>query len=147
MAQTVFNVAKARIANGSLDLDTSGLSMLLLKTTAAGAYNPDLDTVSALLAVGGVAECDFTNYVRKSLGTVTVTEDDTNDRANVDAANITWTAAGGATNNTPVAAVIYQDGASDAARYLVGYYDTNFGSTATNGGDFTINISDFLRLA
>lgn len=146
MAETVYNVAKARMANGSLDLDTSTVRMMLLKTTAAGAFDPDLNTVAGLLAVGSVAECDFTNYARKTL-TVTVTEDDTNNRANVDAADVTWTAAGGTTNNTPVAAVIYQDGATDADRYLISYHDTGFGSIATNSGDYTVQINDFLRIS
>jgi hypothetical protein len=146
MAQVMYNVAKARLANGSLDLDTSTIRMLLLKTTAAGAYSPDLDTVAALLAVGSVAECDFTNYARKTL-TVSVTEDDANDRANIDADNQTWTNAGGASNNTPVAAVIYQFGTNDSDSYLIGYYDTGFGSIATNGGNYTVTISDFLRFA
>lgn len=135
------------MANGSLDLDTSTVGILLLRTTAAGAFDPDLDTVTALLAVGSVLEANFTNYARKTGLTATVTEDDANNRANVDLANQTWTAAGGAANNTPVAAVVFQDGAGDGTRYLISYHDTNFGSVATNGGDYTINISDFLRIA
>ncbi|TXH51195.1 MAG: hypothetical protein E6Q97_18910 [Desulfurellales bacterium] len=147
MSQVVYNTAKHRLANGSLDLDTDTIKMLLLKTTAAGAYDPDLDTVSELLAVGSVAECDFTNYVRKTLASVTATQDDANNRANVDADNVTWPSAGGAINNTPAAAVIYEhvDG-TNANDRLIGYYDTNFGTVATNGGDFTITIADFLRI-
>lgn len=144
----VYNVAKARIASGATDLDTSTLKMLLLKTTAAGASNPDLQSVTQLKAVAGVAECDFTGYVRKTLTTVTVTQDDTNDRANVDAANVTWDPAGGATNNTPVAAAIYHDvDGTDANSRLISYHDTNFGVTATNGSPFTVNVADFVRLA
>lgn len=147
MADIVYNVAKTRIATGATDLDTSTLKMLLLKTTAAGAFNPDLVSVTALKAVGGVAEADFTGYVRKTLTSVTAAQDDTNDRANVDAANITWDPAGGATNNTPVAAVIYHDvDGTDANSKLVAYYDTNFGVIATNGSPYTVNIADFLRL-
>lgn len=147
MSQVVYNRAKDDMAEAYLSGRT--LKMLLLKTTAAGAFSPDIDTVAALLAVGSVAECDFTNYSRKTLASVTSTEDDTNDRANIDAANITWTAAGGALNNTPAAAVIYDatTDTSDSTRILVAYYDTNFGSVATNGGDYTVNITDFLRLA
>ena len=146
MAQTVYNIAKSRMASGDLDLNTDTLGMLLLKTTAAGAFNPDVDDIAELLAVATVAECDFTNYVRKTfVGTVTV--DNTNDRANIDAANVTWTTAGGALNNTPVAAVIYEELGVDSADIPIAYYDTNFGSVATNGGDFTVNITDFLRVA
>ncbi|PYS90496.1 MAG: hypothetical protein DMF62_04855 [Acidobacteria bacterium] len=147
MADTVYNVAKARVASGATDLDTSTLKMLLLKTTAAGAFNPDLVSVTALKAVSGVVEADFTGYVRKTLTSVTVTQDDTNDRANVDSANVTWDPAGGATNNTPVAAVIYHDvDGTDANSKLVSYHDTNFGVTATNGSPYTVNIADFVRL-
>lgn len=147
MSQVAYNTAKHRLANGSLDLDTDTIKMLLLKATAAGAYDPDLDTVAELLAVGSVAECDFTNYTRKTLSSLAATQDDTNNRANVDAADVTWSSAGGATNNTPVAAVLYEhvDG-TDANDRLIGYYDTNFGTVATNGGDYTITIADFLRI-
>jgi hypothetical protein len=146
MAETVYNVAKTRIATGATDLDTHTLKMLLLKTTAAGAFNPDLDSVTELLAVGGVVECDFTGYVRKTLTSVTATQDDVNNRANIDAVNVTWDPAGGATNNTPVAAVIYHDvDGTDANSRLISYHDTNFGTTATNGSPYTVNVADFLR--
>lgn len=145
MAQVIYNRAKDDMMEAWLSGRT--LKCLLLKTTAAGAYSPDIDTVTALLAVGSVAECDFTNYVRKTLASLTSTEDDTNDRANVDAASITWTAAGGASNNTPAALVIYDatTDTNDGTRILVGYYDTGF-TVATNGGDYVVAITDFLRL-
>jgi hypothetical protein len=146
VAQVIYNRTKDDMAEAYLSGKT--LKMLLLKTTVAGCYDPDIDTVAALISAGGV-RCDFTNYTDKTLASLTSTEDDTNDRANVDAASVTWTAAGGATNNTPVAAVIYNatTDTNDTTRILIGYYDTNFGSVATNGGDYTVNINDFLRLA
>lgn len=145
MAETTYNRAKDDMAEAYIAGRT--FKMLLLKTTAAGAFNPDIDTVTALLAVATVAECDFTNYSRKTLASLTATEDDTNNRANVDAANVTWTAAGGASNNTPVAAVIYDatTDTNDGTRILVAYYDTGF-SVATNGGDYVVSIADWLRL-
>ncbi len=140
MAETVFQQAKLLPpANGST------IGILLVKTTAAGAFDPDLDFVSQLLAVGTVAECDFTNYARKTF-TVTAAVDDTNNRANFDGPNQTWTAAGGTTNNTPVAAVLYGNtGGADSAKNLISYHDTGF-TVATNGGDYTVNITDFLRI-
>jgi len=146
MADTVYNIAKARMASGDLDLNADTIRMLLLKTTAAGAYDPDLTSVAAVLAVGSVAECDFTNYVRKDLASLTVTANNTDNRADVDAANVTWTAAGGAANNTPAAALIYEFITNDAGSFPISYHDTNFASVATNGGDYTVTIADFLRL-
>lgn len=148
MSQIAYNIFKNRLASGLFVAGTTPVKMLLLKTTAAGAFNPDLTTVTAVLAVGGVAECDFTNYARKTLASVTTAVDNTNDRANVDAANPVESSAGGATNNTPVAALLYDatTDTNDGTRIPMLYFDTNFGSTATNGADLTITIADFLRL-
>lgn len=145
MTEVWFNKPK----NDAMTAWLSGrtLKAMLLKTTAAGARDPDVATVTALLAVGGVAECDFTNYVRKTLASLTATLDNTNDRSAVDSASLTWTSAGGATNNTPAALVIIDCtvDTNDGTRVPVGYYDTNFGTIATNGADWVVNISDFLR--
>lgn len=147
MSEVTYNVAKARLATGALDLDSDTIKVLLLKVAPAGCSNPDIDTVTALLAVSTAAECDFTNYVRKTLGSAAVTEDDTNNRADVDYANVTWGAAGGASNNTPAAMVVYEDvDGTDANSRLVSYHDTGFGVTATNGGDWTAVIAPLLRI-
>lgn len=141
MAEVVYNNAKGR------DLSSGTYKMLLLKTAPAGCANPDLDTITALLAVSTAAECDFTNYVRKTLASVTRTVDDTNDRVAFDASDVTWTSAGGASNNTPAAAVIYLDvDGTDANAVPMTYHDTGFGVTATNGGNFVVAISDFARV-
>lgn len=124
----------------------STVKVLLLKVAPAGCFDPDLDTVAQLLAVSTAAECDFTNYARKTLASVTATEVDGSDWAALDAANVVWTSAGGATNNTPAAAAYYDEGGgTDATRILVGVTSTGFGSTTTNGGDLTYAIPDFLH--
>ena len=61
MAVVVTNRAKRDVANGSLDLDTADLRVLLLRVNPdgalpAGAIDPDLTTVSGLLAVSTVVE-------------------------------------------------------------------------------------------
>lgn len=141
MAEVLYNNAKGK------DLSSGTLKMLLLKTAPAGCSNPDLDTITALLAVSTAAECDFTNYARKTLASVTRTVNDTSDRVDFDAASVTWTSAGGASNNTPVAAVIYLDvDGSDGNAVPYSFHDTGF-SVATNGGDYTVAIADFARIS
>lgn len=135
MATTVFNVAKGKMADGSLDLDTTDVRTLLLKVAPAGAQDPDLATITALLAVSTTAECDFTNYARKgALAGRSVSVDNANDRAQVAASTQTWTAAGGASNNTIVAAVHYIEGATDTLRIPVSI--DVFTGVTTNGSDF-----------
>lgn len=144
MAQVVYNRFKQRVASGQTDLDSANIRCLILEATAAGAFSPDIDTVSALLAVGSVVEATGTGAVRKTV-TLTVTEDDTNDRANIAlSSSVVWT---GANWGDAVAVVFYDEGGgTDGTRHLIAYYDTGLPIT-TNGGDFTINAGDILRLA
>ncbi|MDX2006572.1 MAG: hypothetical protein SFU83_14965 [Meiothermus sp.] len=147
MAQVIYNRYKARQsqvfwAGASAP---SGFTALLLEATVSGAWDPDLNTVADLLAVSGVTEMSGGSYARQSLASLTATEDDTNDRVNIDAANLTFGAVSG---KSALALVIFENGASDAARNLVGYYDTGFGTLQTPmAGGLTVNITDFLRNA
>lgn len=148
MAEKVFNRYKARSVAGATVIGTSTIKALLLETTAAGAYDPDVATVSALLAIGGVAEMVATNYVRKTV-TLTSAQDDANDRANVTLTAVTWTALGIASgaDGSIVAVVFYDEGGgTDATRYLISYHDTGF-PVITNGGDFTLNAGDVDRVS
>lgn len=137
MAETAYNVMKGK------DLSSGTVRCLLLKTTAAGAFDPDIATITALLAVATVEECDFTNYVRKTV-TVTRTVDNSNNRVNFDVDDIVWDTAGGVSNNTPVALVFYLFDTDDSSSLPISYHDSNF-STATNGADYTVAVADFCR--
>ena len=144
MAQVVYNRFKQRVATAQIDLDSANIRCLILEATAAGAFDPDLDTVTALLAVGSVVEATGTGAGRRT-ATLTVTEDDTNNRANIALSSaVTWT---GANWGDAVAVVFYDEGSgTDGTRQLIAYYDTGLPIT-TNGGDLTINTGDILRLA
>lgn len=107
MADFVYNVAKGKVAEKIADGAT--IKLLVLKAAAADSVLIDLDTVSAILANGSTTEADFTNYARATLASLSATPDDANDRMDVDAADVTFTSAGGASNNTTTDAVIYED--------------------------------------
>lgn len=104
MANFVFNVGKGRIRQ--LILDGADLRALVLKAADTDSAMQDVDTVAALLA-GAADEADFTNYARVTLASETTTVDDTGNDVNADAADITFTSAGGASNNTTTDLVIY----------------------------------------
>jgi hypothetical protein len=109
MADFVFNVALGRVRTyfDNVDSNTpanSAIVAVLLKSTGLEADGTlrDYDTLSALLAAAN-DEADFTNYARKTLTDSDIgpfAQDDTNDRFDIDIADLTWTTAGGATNNT-----------------------------------------------
>jgi hypothetical protein len=104
----------------------------------------DLDTVDAFLTLTGVDEPVAGWYSRKNLTRTNAAEDDTNNRVNLDAADVTWTAA---TAGTSIYGAFYYDATTDTndtTRLLMGVI--LFGSVVpTNGSDLTLTITDLIR--
>lgn len=114
--------------------------------TAAEVAN--LDTVTGLLAVASVDEATGGSYARQNLTSVTATEDDTNDRVNLDAANATFTAvaAGAEIYGGFISQGTGVDGDDLISVFIL--RDSGSGSGVTpNGSDITATISDFARLS
>lgn len=143
MAELSYNRGKARMAQVYFGgaAAPSGFGVLLLSATVAAARNPDLNTVADLLAVAGVAEVVGGAYARQNLAAITVTEDDANDRANVDAGDVAFGAVAGV---SAVAAVLFEQGANDGARHLISYHDTGFPKPLDGG--LNLQIADFFRV-
>lgn len=140
MADTIYDLYKERSVSGLTVIGTTTIKALILKTTAAGAFAKSIATVTALLAVGTVAEAAFTNYSRKTV-VLTSALNGGADRAEISTPSVTWTALGvaGGGDGSVVAIVFYDEGGgTDATRIPIAYYDTGLG-VITNGGDFTIN--------
>lgn len=104
----------------------------------------DLNTVDDLLVITSVDEPAGGWYSRKNLSRTNAAEDDTNNRVNLDAADVTWTAATAGTN---VYGAFYYDATTDTndtTRILMGVI--LFGSVVpTNGSDLTLTIADLIR--
>ena len=140
MAETVYNVAKAQLMNGSLDLDTDDIRSLLL--TGAVTIDPDHATVSAV--VGANTEASDASYARVALTAEAVTQDDVNDRADFDADDINY---GSLDNETPTAILIYKHVTNDADSIPISIHDTNFGAAANGAGYTVTTANDILRLS
>jgi len=137
MADFVYNQGLGRVAQKAADGAT--LKLMVLKAAGTDAALKDLDTVAAVLAEGSTTEADFTNYARPTLANVSVTVDDTGDAVSVDCDDITFTSAGGATNNTTTDAIIYEDvDGSDANAIPLVQLDAVF---TTDGNDVTLQIN------
>lgn len=131
------------------DAGSTAIKMGLLAGTQPAALDTaaevaDLDTVAGLLA--SATEATFTSYTRKDLTRSAVAEDDANDRVNLDAADVVWSPAGGATNNTVVGAFFYDatTDTDDTSRLLISV-DWFASSITTNGGSLTYAITDLYR--
>src|SRR5215467_9810875 len=95
MGNFVFNIAKGMIAYYA-SLPATNDALIAIPIEASGVVSDatmiDYDDVATLLAG---ATNEQSTMGRKTLASVTVTVDDTNDRVNLDCADITWTAATG----------------------------------------------------
>jgi hypothetical protein len=143
VADIVFNVALGRVAYyASLPAANDGLVMVPIETTGivGDATMRDYDTLSDLLAG---ASNEQTTMGRKALASVTVTVNDTNDRVDLDCADVTWTAA---TGNAISALVICYDpdttGGTDADIIPLSKHDF---VVTPDGSDVTATVTDFLR--
>jgi hypothetical protein len=100
----------------------------------------DYDDLATLLAG---ASNEQTTMGRKTLTGVTATVDDTNDRVNIDCADVTWTAAtGNAIGAVVIGYVPDTTAPSDAAVIPLTKHDVTM---TPDGSDFTLTISDFAR--
>jgi hypothetical protein len=143
MANFFYNRAARKIADGTIALSTDTLKVMLV--TSVYTPNRDHDFVDAGGASDPIdAELSGTGYVgglggagRKTLTTKTFSEDDANDRGEMDCDDITWTAINA---GTAAAAIVIREGGSDAASELIAYIDSGFPKT-TNGGDLTLQIN------
>ena len=139
MTDTVANIAKGKVAYyAGLPAANDALKAIPLETTGLEADGTlqDYDTVAALLAG---ASNEQTTMGRKTLASVTVTVDDTNDRVDVDCADPTWTAA---TGNAISAIVICYDPDTTAGTDadLVPLVKLDAAATPA-GGDITYQVA------
>lgn len=147
------NRGRLLLVQGTWD-DSAGtaIGIGLLKVQGAAADTQvevdDLNTVNDLIVTAGCTECDFTNYARKNLSRTNWAEDDANNRAQAVASIVTWTAAGGASNNTIVGAFFYDKATdtNDTTRQLISV-DWFASSITTNGGDYSYDPSSGLYRA
>ncbi len=132
----VYTRGKLAMTDGTLGAagwTTGGANIGVLLVTSSYTYDPDHDFVSDItneLSGGG--------YVRQTgLASRTVAENDTNDRIEYDAADVTFPSLDLAAGQ-PAAAIVYNNApGSDATRQLLARV-TLPGAPAPNGGDYTI---------
>lgn len=152
MSHFLTNRGKLLIAQGAWDDDTAALIRLGLCSGASVPVAIDTQAeINPLNFVGDLiptlaTEATFTNYARQNLSRTNAAEDDTNNRVNIDAADVTFTTAGGATNNTIWGGFIFEFITNDAASPLLSVFAFATPIT-TNGSNLTLTIADLYRLS
>lgn len=143
MADFVFNIAKGKVAYyGTLPATNDALIVIPIESSGveADATIQDYDDVAAILAA---TTNEQTTMGRKTITSVTVTVDDTNNRVDVDIADITWT---GATGNAISDLLIAYDpdttGGTDSSLIPLTWHDF---SITPDGSDVTATVANFFR--
>lgn len=143
MGSFVFNIAKGKIAYYA-GLPASADALIAIPIEASGVVADatliDIDDVATLLAG---ATNEQSTMGRKTLASVSVTVDDTNDRVALDSADITWL---GATGNAISDILICYDPdtgtGTDADLIPLSWHDF---SATPDGTDITATVTDFAR--
>ena len=140
MANALYNIYKQEVQKGSYAYLTDTIKVALVTS----AYTVNIDSHANFSDITN--EVSGTGYTAggATLGTKTATQDNTNDRGVLDAADTTWTTS----TITARGAVIYRDSGTPSTSKLMGYVD--FGSDKSSSGtDFTIqwNASGITYLA
>ena len=142
MANFLYNRAARRIFDGNLNLATSTLKLMLVDSGYTA--NRDHDFVGSGAGTPGGEELSGTGYAagfggagRRTIANKAFSEDDVNDRAEMDCDDVTWTVINA---GTAAAAILIKEGTSDADSELIAFFDSGFPVT-TNGGDLTLQVN------
>ena len=138
MASGGYSRGVLRVQDGTVDLDTTPTKIGL----AISTYAPDPDESSLTTFAASEATCTgytggFGGAGRKS-ATITLTEQTANNRVVDIITDLTWTALGGAVNNTLRYAVWLREITNDASSVPIGYFQFTADVT-TNGSDILVD--------
>ena len=137
----IYNNFKETIMHGVYNLANAGDE---LHITLHTSYVPNIDAAHSVWADAGVSSTEYGTAdgytaLGKILANQAVTQDDANDRADLDADDVTWTSLGALTPATPSDAILWDTApTSPQADPLICYWE--LGSTATNGGDYKLEF-------
>lgn len=129
------------VLNGGIDLDTTTTKLGLAKST----YSPDPDESNLTTFASSEATCTgyaggFGGAGRKT-ASVTLTEQTANNRVVCIVGDTTWTALGGATNNTLGFVVWLREVTSDALSIPLAFLAFSSALT-TNGSDVLVDFDN-----
>jgi len=130
MADVIYNAFKKNIMNGSIDLDTDTIKVMLTTST----YEPSQDNDTYMNQVTN--EVTGTGYTAggATLANEAVTQDNTDNEGVLDADDVTWSTS----TITARYAVIYKSSGASTTSPLICCID--FGADkSSSGGNFTIS--------
>ena len=130
----IYNNFKERILAGDFNLANAGDTLMMMLVSG---HTPDIDTHVNYTSVSGNEYGAGSGYTvgGELLTGQAISQNNTSDRGEFNADDVTWTSLGPLTPATPSHAILYSITASNQ---LIAYWE--LGTTATNGGDYTLQF-------
>ena len=137
MATAPSNKFKFLLASKVIDFANDSFKIILMDT--GFVFNKDTHHAYANVSASELSTGNGYTVNTKTLGTATVTEDDTDDRCEVTWDGVTWTASGGSIGPTPGAIIFDNTVTTPTANPIIGYIDFGGEQTQADGGTATIS--------
>lgn len=133
----LYNNFKEILLNGTFNLANGADTV---KVTLHTGYTPNIDTHTVWADVSSTEYGSGSGYTAggKTLANQATSQNNTADRGEFDADDVTWTGLGPLSPATPSHAILWDDTPTSPADPLIGYWE--LGTTATNGGDYTLTF-------
>lgn len=133
MASVFYNNYYEELGKGNINYTSDTFKMMLVTTS----YTPNVDSHAFRADVTG--EASGTGYTAggQTLDSVTLTQDNTNDRAVIDFANEVFSTV---TLSNVDGAIVYKDTGNSATDVLICYIDFTEGSQNVVANDFTVTV-------
>lgn len=142
MANAFYNRAAKRLL--AADENYASATLKLMLVDSGYTFNRDHDVVGSGVGTPGGEEVTGTGYTggfggtgRKTLANKVFSEDDANDRGELDCDDVTWLAI---SVGAIAAAILIVEKTSDSDSELIGYIDSGFPVT-TSGEDLVLKIN------
>lgn len=137
MADFCYTRAKRNIALGDIHFDSDDMRIILLMTNTTADTEEDKATLNDFTTLDEFDGSNYTQATGVALTSEAVSEDTTNDRAEFDAANVTFSTIGAGTRNIQ-GCIVFWWGGSFAASVPVFWIDSGGFPFTANGGDLSI---------
>lgn len=125
---------------GATNLASADVRVLLVGASTTADTETEIEFLSGFTTLD---EISATNYARKTVASEAINEDLTNNRAEFDFEDQTWSSLGGASNDTIQGAVVYVHVTDDTDSWPLCYLDDNGSSfnKTTNGSDMVLTLN------
>ena len=135
----VYTPVKQKLAKADIDFDTADIRAILVMSNTTADTDQDATNITG---IGTLDEYDGSGYSRPDLGASTITEDDPNNRSEIDFGDFTFGATVGVGTRQAVGMVIYNriDG-TNGNDYPVAYVDTGGFPFDGNGGAVNVTVN------